>query len=167
MKKIGIFYGSTTGITAEAAQDIAKELGVDVKDMHNVAKSSPDEVADYDVLLLGSSTWGSGDLQDDWYDFLDGLESLDLSGKTIALFGCGDETMSDTFCGAVGEIYNRLQKTGAKFIGSFDASVYDFDETPAFVDGVYVGLLLDNVNKEELSSERIKQWTKQLKVEME
>lgn len=167
MKKIGIFYGSTTGITAETAQDIAKELGVDVKDMHNVAKSSPDDVADYDVLILGSSTWGSGDLQDDWYDFLDGLESLDLSGKTIALFGCGDETMSDTFCGAIGEIYNRLQKTGAKFIGSFDASVYNFDETPAFVDGVYVGLLLDNVNKEELSAERIKEWTKQLKVEME
>lgn len=167
MKKIGIFYGSTTGITAETAEDIAGALGVADNDIHNVASSSPDEVADYDVLVLGSSTWGAGDLQDDWYDFLDGLEALDLSNKTIALFGCGDESMSDTFCAAVGEIYNRLQKTGAKFIGSFDASVYDFSETPAFVNGEYVGLLLDNVNKEELSAGRIKEWTKQLKVEME
>lgn len=28
MKKIGIFYGSSTGVTAEVAQEIAKKLGV-------------------------------------------------------------------------------------------------------------------------------------------
>lgn len=166
MKKIGIFYGSSTGVTAEVAQEIAKKFGVADADVHNVAKSAPSDVAPYDVLILGSSTWGAGELQDDWYDFLDGLEVLDLKDKQIALFGCGDESMSDTFCGAVGEIFNRLQKTGARFIGYFNAEGYDFDESPAFIDGVYVGLLLDNVNKEELTEDRMKEWVAKVKSEI-
>ncbi len=165
MKKIGVFYGSNTGMTAEVAEEIAALLGVAKEDVHNVSKSAPSEVAPYDVLLLGTSTWGNGELQDDWYDFIDGLEALDLKGKKIALFGCGDETMRDTFCGAIGELYNRLQKTGASFIGAFDANVYDFDNSPAFIDGVYVGLCLDQVNKEELTAPRIKEWVAKIKTE--
>lgn len=166
MKKIGIFYGSSTGMTAEVAEEIAKQLGVPEADVHNVAKSAPSDIADYDVLLLGCSTWGNGELQDDWYDFIDGLEGITLTGKKIGLFGCGDETMSDTFCGALGEIYNRLQPSGAEFIGSYDANVYDFDNSPAFIDGVYVGLCLDQVNKEELTPDRIKGWVEKIKSEM-
>ena len=41
MKKIGIFYGSSTGMTAEVAQEIAKLMGVDEKDVHDVARSAP------------------------------------------------------------------------------------------------------------------------------
>ncbi|MBD5285479.1 MAG: flavodoxin [Bacteroides sp.] len=166
MKKIGIFYGSNTGMTAEVAEEIAASFGISKEDVHNVSKSAPSEVAPYDVLLLGTSTWGNGELQDDWYDFIDGLEALDLKGKKIALFGCGDETMRDTFCGAIGELYNRLQKTGATFVGAFDANVYDFDNSPAFIDGVYVGLCLDQVNKEELTAPRIKEWVAKVKTEI-
>lgn len=83
MKKIGIFYGSSTGVTAEVAQEIAKKFGVADADVHNVAKSAPSDVAPYDVLILGSSTWGAGELQDDWYDFLTGLKCL--TSKTSRL----------------------------------------------------------------------------------
>ena len=166
MKKTGIFYGSSTGVTAEVAEDIAKLLNVPAADIHDVAKSAPSDVEPYDLLVLGSSTWGAGALQNDWYDFLDGLEALNLRDKQIAIFGCGDESMSDTFCGAVGIIYTSLQKTGARFIGSFDADGYEFDESPAFIDGVYVGLLLDQVNKEELTLSRLKGWTDKIKSEV-
>ncbi len=164
--KVGIFYGSTTGTTERIAGEIAKAMGVPTEDVHDVAKSRPSDVAQYDVLLLGSSTWGSGDLQDDWYDFLSGLEVLDLNNKIIALFGDGDETMSDTFCGAVGEIYDRLQKTGANFIGAFPADCYTYDTTPAEKDGLIVGLLLDEVNHPDLTPGRISAWTEQLKGEL-
>lgn len=86
----GIFYGSTTGCTENVANAIAQQLGVEAKDIYNVGTTDANKALDYDTLLLGSSTWGCGDLQDDWYDFLDTLSSLDLTGKRVGIFGCGD-----------------------------------------------------------------------------
>ena len=70
MKKIGIFYGSTTGTCEDLANRIADKLEVSASDVHNVEALSVDLISGYDVLLLGSSTWGDGELQDDWYDAL-------------------------------------------------------------------------------------------------
>ena len=90
---IGIFFGSTTGTTEELAGKIAERLNVAASDVHNVGETQADAVAPYDVLLLGTSTWGDGELQDDWYDFLDALKKQDLSGKKVGLFGCGDPSL--------------------------------------------------------------------------
>ena len=90
MKKIGIFYGSSSGTTADVAERIGKELGVPSAQIKDVSKASADDLDAYDVLLLGTSTWGDGDLQDDWYDLVDDLKKKDFSGKLISFFGCGD-----------------------------------------------------------------------------
>ena len=82
----GIFFGSTTGTTESVAARIAERLGVAQADVHNVAAASVEDVKKYDLLLLGSSTWGSGELQDDWPGFLDKLGKEDLSGRRVALF---------------------------------------------------------------------------------
>ena len=117
---IGIFYGSTTGNTEAAAQDIAAALGTEA--VFNVGEVDAASVADYDTLLLGSSTWGAGDLQDDWYDFLDALKEQDLNGKKVGLFGCGDsDGYGDTFCGALRQIYDALQELRLHFRGSLRA----------------------------------------------
>lgn len=162
MKKTGIFYGSATGTTADIAHRIANILGVADADVHDVAQTAPSRLGDYDILVLGSSTWGNGDLQDDWYDFIDGAQALDLSGKKIAIFGCGDESMSDTFCNAVGTIYDRLKDSGATFIGEYPAADYTFDTSSAADGDTMRGLLLDEVNHAELTDNRIKGWTTQL-----
>lgn len=167
MKKIGIFYGSSTGNTEEVAFRLAKMLNVNDSDVHDVAHSAPSDMGKYDLLLLGSSTWGNGDLQDDWYDFIDGAESLDLAGKSIALFGCGDETMSNTFCDAVGILYERMQKTCARFIGKYEGGSYTFDESKAFVGGQFLGLLLDEVNEPEKTENRLEYWVARIKAECE
>ena len=65
------------------------------------------------------------------------MRALDLKGKKIAIFGCGDETMSDTFCNAVGILYDRLRDTGATFIGSFPAGEYHYNHSAAIVPIVY------------------------------
>lgn len=106
----GIFYGSTTGSTEAVAQDIARLLGVAESDLHNVADTPADEADKYDLLLFGSPTWGCGELQDDWYGFLEDLKKRDLRGKQVALFGCGDSgCYPDTFCDAIGLLYEGLQ----------------------------------------------------------
>ena len=79
MKTIGIFYGSSNGTTESVAKQIAEKLGVKSSDIHDVGQASPADFASYEVLLLGSSTWGMGDLQDDWYDGVKVLKKCDLS----------------------------------------------------------------------------------------
>lgn len=166
MKTIGVFYGSETGTTADVARRIAKELGVADGDVHDVDKLSPTRLGDYDVLVLGSSTWGAGEISQSWYDFIAGAQSLALQGKQIAVFGCGDETMSDTFCDAVGEIYDALKDTGAGMIGRFNGDGYDYSSSKAERDGSFVGLVLDEVNHPDMTDGRIKAWTDQIKREI-
>lgn len=163
MKKFGIFYGSSTGVMADVARRIGVRLGVPSEDIHDVAKVAPSATGEYENLILGTSTWGSGEEQEDWFDFLDGLEMTDLRGKRIALVGVGDETMAETFCSGVGQLYKRLKDTGAYFMGSYPADVYKFHHSDAVVNGEPVGLLLDEVNHPELTDGRIDGWLLTLK----
>lgn len=160
MKKIGIFYGSSTGTCEELAGMIADRLGVDKGDVHSADRLSADLVARYDVLLLGTSTWGDGELQDDWYDGIRVLNSSDLTGKDVALFGCGDsESYADTFCDAMGLLYEGLKGCGCHFIGGgVSADGYMFSSSVAVVDGNFVGLALDEVNESDRTPQRIDDW---------
>jgi flavodoxin I len=141
MKKTLVVFGSSTG-NCQGFDDI------------NIEK-----LAEYDNLVLGTSTWGSGEMQDDWYDGVGKLKDADLSGKTVALFGCGDaDSYSDTFCGGMREIYDTVKASGANILGGVDAAEYTYDDSESVVDGKFVGLALD-VNEDETKSEgRIDKW---------
>lgn len=91
MAIIGIFFGSDTGNTENIAKNIQKQLGKDVADVHDIAKSSKEDLEGYDILLLGIPTWYYGEAQCDWDDFFPTLEEVDFNGKLVALFGCGDQ----------------------------------------------------------------------------
>ena len=108
------------------------------------------------MVILGASTWGAGDLQEDMATFIDGLQALDLENKEVAIFGCGDESMSDTFCNSVGEIYHRLHDTHAMFIAPFNNDGYNYQHSDSNVHGLIVGLCIDNVNHPEMTSDRVK-----------
>ena len=82
MAKIGIFYGSATGTTADIARRLGNALVVADADIHDVATTAPHVLGQYDLILTGSSTHGDGRMEDDWYDFVDGAQSLDLSGAS-------------------------------------------------------------------------------------
>jgi len=160
----GIFYGSTTGNTEAAAGEIASILGVDSADVHNVGQASADDTDAYTTLLLGSSTWGCGDLQDDWYDFLDALKEKDLSGKRVGLFGCGDSTSyPDSFCGALGQIYDALEGTGCTFVGAYEPADYDVTDSDVCRDGKFVGLAIDEGDSEDKNSARLHAWCELVK----
>lgn len=164
MEKTCIIYGSSTGTCQAIAEKIAGKLGVAQADVYDVANISAGTVDGYKNLILGTSTWGVGELQDDWYDGLDKLRGADLSGKTVALFGCGDcESYCDTFCSAMAEIYAGLKDSGAKFVGQVSTDGYAYDDSAAVIDGQFIGLALDDVNEDDKTDGRIDAWVEQIK----
>lgn len=82
-----VVYGSTTGKCEAIAEKIALKLGCEAI---NVQDLTTEVIDSNQNLILGTSTWGVGELQDDWYDGLQVLQGANLADKTIALFGCGD-----------------------------------------------------------------------------
>jgi flavodoxin I len=160
MRKTVVVYGSSTGTCEAIAEKIGAKLGAEVL---NVQDLTADIVADNENLILGTSTWGAGELQDDWYDGLRVLQSADLKGKVVALFGCGDcESYGDTFVGGIGELYDGIKDSGARFVGSVSTDGYTFDDSAAVVDGQFVGLPLDDVNEDSKTDGRIDAWIAQI-----
>ena len=161
MDKTLVVFGSSTGSCEDYARRIAERISAEVI---NVTDLNADMLGGYDCLLLGTSTWGAGEMQDDWYDGLKVLEQADLSGKTVALFGCGDaESYSDTFCGGMSEIYNAVVAKGVAVVGQVDASNYTYDDSEAVEDGKFVGLALDVNESDSQIDERIDNWIAALK----
>ena len=161
MKKTVVVYGSSTGTCQSIAETIANKLGAEALD---VANFNADVVAENENLLIGTSTWGAGELQDDWYDGVKVLKEANLAGKAVAVFGCGDaESYSDTFCGAMAELYNAAKDSGAKMVGEVSTDGYTFDDSEAVVDGKFVGLALDDVNEDDKTEGRIDAWLEEIK----
>lgn len=161
MSKIGIFYGTTTGVTEEIAHKISKKL--EDSEVLDIA-GNEDKLENYDVLLLGTSTWGFGDLQDDWQVILGDLSKLNLKGKKVGFFGTGDcSTFSDTFLDGIGILYEEIIKTGATIIGQIGIEGYEFSESRALLNGKFVGLGIDEVNEADLTDERIENWVELIK----
>lgn len=121
MYKVHVIYGSTTGMTEAVAAKIANSLGAQVFNI-NAADAS---AFDAELLVLGSSTWGIGDLQDDWAAQLDAVKS-NFAGKKVAVFGLGDsQGFADSFCVAAETIANAAKDAGATLVGE----VLKLDET--------------------------------------
>lgn len=161
MKETIVIYGTSTGTCQSIAETIASKLGVEAI---NVADASESTIQSNANLIIGTSTWGAGELQDDWYDGISLLKSTGLAGKTVAIFGCGDsESYPDTFCGGMKELYDAAKAAGANIIGSVSTDGYTFDDSESVVDGKFVGLALDDVNEDDKTSERIDAWIEEIK----
>lgn len=161
MKKTVIIYGTSTGVCEDLANRIGTKLGVD--NIINVTNLDDNVIADNENLILGTSTWGAGEVQDDWYDGLKIIKSANLNGKTVALFGCGDsESYPDTFVGGMAEIYHAVTDAGAQVIGAVATEDYTFDDSESVVDGKFVGLALDEVNEDSKTDERIDAWVTEI-----
>ena len=158
-----IFYASSTGNTSNIAKDIAKILG-GLKTF-DIASCDIETISQYDKVILGSSTWGDGELQDDWDEHWESFTKIDFSGKTVALFGLGDQDgYSYNYLDAMGTIYDKVIENGAKVIGKWEISnEYTFDESLAVRDNSFVGLALDEDNQDNLTQERIIAWCEQIR----
>lgn len=165
--KTGIYFGSTMGVTERIASNLAEKLAKfgDVT-VHNVGIDGLAGMAACDLILLGTSTWGEGELQDDWLAHQE-LPGVELDGKTVALFGTGDAAgYPDTFVDGMGVLAAAAAKAGARRIGAWPTDGYGFDHSAALHNGQFVGLALDEDNQPEQTEARIEMWVAQLKAEL-
>lgn len=169
MAKVGIFFGSSSGVTRGAAELLADEFkGAELIDMEEDFDGI-DQFEDFDVLLIGSSTWGQGDPQRDWVDPLYELdnERPDLEGKKVAFFGAGDQkTHGEHFLSALGKMHDLFTSLGASAYGFTSTSGYEYEFSLAEREGKFCGLGIDDINQEDLTEDRVKEWASQLKSEM-
>lgn len=160
MGKTIVVFGSSTGTCESIAGKIAERIGAEAI---SVIDLTNDVITENDNLLIGTSTWGVGELQDDWYDGVETLKGADLSGKVVAVFGCGDSvSYGDTFCAAMKELYDAAKDAGATVVGEVDTDGYIFDGSDAVVDNKFVGLALDDINEDDKTDSRIDAWIGQI-----
>ncbi|ANZ22512.1 hypothetical protein ATN01_01490 [Buchnera aphidicola (Diuraphis noxia)] len=164
MKKIGLFFGSDTGNTENIAKLIQKSIGKNICILYDISNSTQKDLEKFDSLILGIPTWYYGEIQCDWDDFLPTLKKINFSGKTVALFGCGDqEDYSEFFCDAIGLIYKVIKEKNAKIIGEWPTKGYFFEKSKALLNREhFVGLVLDEDRQPDKTNERIKKWLKSI-----
>jgi flavodoxin II len=163
--KIGLFYGSTTCYTEMAAEKIRTLLGPELVDIHNIKDVPMVRMQDYEILILGISTWDFGELQEDWESSWDDIAGLDLEGRIIALFGMGDQLgYGDWYQDALGLLHDQLLPKGVKLVGYWPNDGYEFEASKALIDDgrYFVGLALDDANQYDQTDERLEQWVEQI-----
>lgn len=166
MEKTGIFFGSSTGNGQIIANLIRKKLGIRNTDVYDVAEAKVSDLLSYDNIIIGISTWGNGDMQEDWEDFVKELDSVNLSDKKIALYGLGDQFFySDNFVDGMGILYELLSRKNCSVVGSWPLDGYHFKNSKAVRNENFVGLVLDEDMQSEYTEKRVKKWIRQLKKE--
>ena len=165
---IAIIYGSNGGVTEGVAEQIKDALGIDA-DLLDIGSEEMDIFGKYEKMIIGTSTWGEGDLQDDWDDIFNDFEAVEFGGKTVAFFGTGDqEGYADNFLDAMGTLHDVVVKNGGTVVGDkWPTDGYDHDESTAVNDDGFVGLAIDDDNQDDMTADRITKWVEIIKPHFE
>lgn len=160
-----LFFGTQTGTTAVVATEIQRAMPDLIQECKNIYGAKPAELESADFLVLGGSTWGDGELTDDWVDFLPQMNTINLAGKKVALFALGDQIgYSYNFVSSMKILYDKVIERGAEVIATdIPIDGFEFDHSEATLGGKFVGLVVDEVNEPELTKQRIKGWEAQIR----
>jgi Flavodoxin len=94
------------------------------------------------------------------------MSGLDLTGKNVAVFGLGDSvSYAENYADAAGELHDVFEKLGCTMFGYVSTEGYLHEDSKSIRGDKFCGLLLDMVNQEELTEERVEKWAAQLESE--
>ena len=161
--KIGLFFGSSTGCgegVANQIKTIVEATGVAEVEIAVVSADSVKVFENFDYLILGASTWNIGELQDDWAIKFPEMDSLNLSGRKVALYGCGDQFgYSNSFIDAVGIIGDKVIEKGGDVVAWWPDDGFEYEFSRGSHEKVFMGLPVDNDNQPEQTAQRVANWT--------
>ena len=161
---IALIYSYNTQKTANVAKEI-KQLYTsnDITEI-NAEQIDGKTFQSFKYMILGVPTWFDGELPNYWDEFIPELETLDLKGKKIALYGNGDQIgYPENFVDAIGVMAEILEKRGAIIVGETSTKGYSFESSRAIKDAKFLGLAIDFENQSEMNTKRIKDWILELR----
>jgi len=168
--KIGLFYGTNTGVTeivSEQLKDKLEEAGFQI-DMFDIADDPIEKFDEYNTIIIATPTWNDGELQDDWEEIIEEYNEYNFKNKKVGFVGLGDqEAYCDNYLDAIGKMAIPVRSSGGTIFGRTSTEGYEHSESVGEDDdGMWVGLALDNDNQEDLTEERIDNWIIQIKEEL-
>ncbi len=164
--KVKLIFGSDTGNTDYVVDtyiiNMLDPLEVEVIEVHNL---KPEDWDTDNLIILGIPTWYDGELQSDWEDYFEEFQQIDFTGKTVAIFGLGDQIgYSEYFVDGIGILAKVVLENGGKIIGHWPTEGYDYDESKGLLNEDYFyGLALDEDNESDLTFQRVEKWVQQIK----
>lgn len=166
MNKIGLFYATSTAKTAQIAKKIENAFAKDLIEIVSIEEAWTDDFQSYDNIIVGTSTWFDGELPSYWDELKPAIESLNLKGKKVAIFGLGDQKKyPDNFADGIGILAKLFENAGAKIMGFTSTAGYNFEQSEALRDKKFLGLVIDIENQASKTNDRIEKWVEQLKKE--
>lgn len=172
MKKIAILYWGKGGSVEKAAHVVFNQFDPQEADLFALDGFDTENVANYELVILGGSTVGAESWEETtndnlWNQFFRKIEGKDLSGVTFAIFGLGNQVLYPAnFVDALGIFHEALSKTNGRIIGNWPTEGYKFTESDGLQKDNFFGLALDEDTQSGLTQERSQKWTDMLKKEM-
>ncbi len=107
--KGAIVYTSVTGNTEQLAEMVHAAILMEQLpvSLYRIEEFPISELASYDYLLIGTYTWGSGEIPGELRTLYRAIEQLDHKLLKTAVFGTGDSFFAE-FCGAVDRFRDML-----------------------------------------------------------
>ena len=166
MEKIGLFYSFNSKNTSSTAELIFKQFPENKINKINVELVDDGQFLKYKNYILGVPTWFDGELPTYWDEFGPAIEEMDLKGKHFAIFGLGDQKgYPENFNDAIGIIAKLIESKGGKLVGFTSSEGYTYESSKALRNNLFIGLVIDNKNQNDLTAKRIDSWCTQLKSE--
>ncbi len=166
MKKIGLFYGTSTVKTADIAKKVQAAFGDTTMGVVAIEEAWRKDFESYDNIILGTSTWFDGELPSYWDEILPDLDDLKLKGKKVAIFGLGNQVnYPENFVDGIGLLAATFEAGGATIVGLTPTESYTFEKSKALRDGKFLGLAIDIDTQADKTDKRIADWVAQLKKE--
>lgn len=166
MSKNAIIYSFNTQKSKKVAEKVIEAFGKEDIEVVNAEELTKDAIEKYENFIVSAPTWFDGELPNYWDEFLPDLEEMDLSKKTFAIFGLGNQKdYPENFCDAIGLLASILEECGAKIIGHTALEGYTFESSKAQRGNEFIGLPIDQENQARLTNDRVAKWVEKIKGE--
>jgi flavodoxin short chain len=115
MLQVTIVYASLTGNTEEIVEYVAdlleeREVVVTLVDCEEYEGT---EFIHADICIVGTYTYGEGELPEEIIPVYESIAELDLTGKIFGVCGSGDTLYEEFYCQSIDDFEKVFEQSGA------------------------------------------------------